>query len=217
MTYKVDLHTHSIASPDGSVRLADYATMLASGPLDYIAITDHGRIDFALEARDKLGEGIIVGEEIKTVEGELIGLFLSTVIKDGMTAHETAEHIHAQGGLVYVPHPFETVRSGMTNASLNKLADEVDILEIYNGRALFQSRSHLAEAWARQHDCSGAASSDAHGRSGWGITYSEISHPPESKTLVKSLAHARYNKEPVGIRGAFYPKLNRLRKKLGHA
>jgi len=217
MIYKVDLHTHSVASPDGGLRLTDYADMIASGKLDYIAITDHDRIDFALEARKKLGEAIIVGEEIKTVEGELIGLFLKKAVKDGLTARETAEHIHQQGGLVYVPHPFETVRSGVTDAALYKIADMVDIMEIFNGRAMFQNCSHLAVAWTLEHACSGAASSDAHGRSGWGRTYSELPLPPTAKTLAQSLANARYNKELVGIRGILYPKLNRLRKKFLHA
>jgi predicted metal-dependent phosphoesterase TrpH len=191
--------------------------MIASGKLDYIAITDHDRIDFALEARKKLGDVIIVGEEIKTIEGELVGLFLRNVIPAGLTAQETAERIHAQGGLVYVPHPFETVRSGVTDAALYKIADLVDIMEIFNGRAMFQNCSQLAMAWTLQHNCSAAASSDAHGKSGWGRTYSEISLVPTTKTLAQSLANARYNKELVGIRGILYPKFNRLRKRLLHA
>lgn len=217
MIYKVDLHTHSIASPDGSLRLVDYADMLANGILDYIAITDHDRIDFALEARSKLGDGIIVGEEIRTIEGELIGLFLDEPVPPGLTARETAERIHTQHGLVYVPHPFETVRSGMSDAALYKIANLVDIVETYNGRAVFQNRSAVAEVWARQHKRPGAASSDAHGKIGWGKTYSEIAEVPTPKTVAKSLHHARLNKELVGFLGILYPKVNRLKKKLSHA
>lgn len=212
MICKVDLHTHSVASPDGGLRLSDYASMLADGSLDYIAITDHDRIDFAQEAREKLGDSIIVGQEIKTVEGELIGLFLKETVPAGKTALETAELIHAQGGLVYVPHPFETVRSGMSDAGLYKIAQHIDIVEIYNGRAMFQNRSHQAMQWAEQYKKPGASSSDAHGLSGWGRTYSEISTPPTAKTLAKALHRARYNKELVGLMGSMYPKLNRIRK-----
>jgi predicted metal-dependent phosphoesterase TrpH len=212
MICTIDLHTHSIASPDGGLRLADYASMLADGTLDYIAITDHDRIDFAREARSKLGDGIIVGEEIKTVEGELVGLFLKETVPAGKTALETAELIHAQGGLVYVPHPFETVRSGITDAGLYKIAAQVDIVEVYNGRAVFQNRSNLAEQWAEQYKKPGASSSDAHGPSGWGRTYSQIGAVPTAKTLVKELRHARYRKELVGLTGILYPKLNRIRK-----
>lgn len=215
MIYRLDLHTHSIASPDGGLRLRDYATMLGSGVLDSVAITDHNRVDFALEAQAKLGDAVIVGEEIKTTEGELIGLYLTDAVPSGLSALETAERIHAQGGLVYVPHPFETVRSGMADAALYKIAKQVDIMEVYNGRALFQNRSALSENWAREHGCVGAASSDAHGSIGWGKTYTEIGAAPTRKTLVHELQHARYNKELVGIIGALYPKYNRLRKMVG--
>jgi predicted metal-dependent phosphoesterase TrpH len=216
MIYKIDLHTHSIASPDGGLRLVNYADMLATGTLDYVAITDHDRIDFALEARNKLGDSIIVGEEISTIEGELIGLFLKEPVPAGLTARETAEHIRAQHGLVYVPHPFETVRKGMSNAALYKAAGLIDIIETYNGRAVFQNRSYLAEAWAREHKRPGAASSDTHGKIGWGKTYSEIAVIPTAKTLPSSLQHARLNKELVGFPGILYPKVNRIKKKLQH-
>ncbi|HSX42891.1 MAG TPA: PHP domain-containing protein [Candidatus Saccharimonadales bacterium] len=217
MTYKIDLHTHSIASPDGGLRMVDYATMISEGRLDFVAITDHNRIDFALEAQRELGDAIIVGEEINTLEGEMIGLFLKEPVPPGLTARETAERIHAQRGLVYIPHPFETVRKGMTDSALYKVAPLVDIIEIYNGRALFQSRSHMSEKWAAQHHCPGASSSDAHGKVGWGNTYSEIGSLPRIGTLAQALRHARYRRELVGLRGIIYPKYNRLRKLLAHA
>jgi predicted metal-dependent phosphoesterase TrpH len=217
MIHKVDFHTHSTASPDGWLRLTDYADMIANGTLDYIAITDHDRIDFALEAQAALGDSIIVGEEIKSLEGELIGLYLTEPVPSGLTALETAEQIRAQHGLVYVPHPFETVRSGITDAALYKIAKLVDIIEVYNGRAMFQNRSHQSRAWAEQHSKPGAASSDSHGLIGWGRTYTEIAIPPARKTLVRSLQQARYHEEMVGFVGAMYPKFNRLRKRLAGA
>jgi len=213
MTYKIDLHTHSIASPDGSLRLVDYADMLSQGRLDAIAITDHDRIDFALEAQRALGDVIIIGEEITTLEGEIIGLFLQEAVPAGLTARETAERIHTQHGIVYIPHPFETVRKGMSDAALYKIAALVDIIEIYNGRALFQNRSQLAEKWAIQHHCPGASSSDAHGKIGWGNTYTEIADAPRATKLAAQLQHAHHNKELVGILGSMYPKYNRLRKR----
>jgi predicted metal-dependent phosphoesterase TrpH len=117
--------------------------------------------------------------------------------------------------VVYVPHPFETVRKGIKPAALYKIADLVDIMEMYNGRALFQNKSAESEAWARAHHNPGAASSDAHGRIGWGNTYSEIGVVPTAATLATALQRARYNKELVGFRGIAYPKYNRLRKWLG--
>lgn len=209
---KVDLHTHSIASPDGSLDEPDYRKLLAGG-LDFIAVTDHNTVSFALEIREKLGPVIIVGEEITTRDGEIIGLYLHEVVKAGMTAKETADAIHAQGGLVYIPHPFETVRKGLALATLDSIAADVDIIETRNGRAIFQNRSKHAEAWAAKHNVPGAASSDAHGRHGWGKTYSVLHSEPNVKKLPKLLAGAQLVVGSPGIRGVLYPKVNRIRRR----
>ena len=217
MKYVLDLHTHSSASPDGGLRLEDYARMLQTGPLTHIAITDHNRIDFAVTAHERLGDGIIVGEEIKTTEGEIIGLFLREPVAAGLSAAETAARIHSQGGIVYIPHPFETIRSGVSPAVLDHIAGRVDIIETYNGRALLRQKNRRAEAWAQQHHCPGAASSDAHGRAGWGRTYSAIGNKPTARTLAQALQTASYRHTTVGLRGALYPSLNRLGKRLARA
>ena len=154
MSYKVDLHTHSYGSPDGALRAAEYRRKLESGALDFIAITDHDRIDSALQIRgelDKLGDRIIIGEEISTADGELIGLYLTDLVPAGLSAVETTQAIRGQGGLVYVPHPFETVRSGMPEAVLGSIAEDVDIVETYNGRAAFQDCGAAATAWLFSH------------------------------------------------------------------
>ncbi len=208
---KIDLHTHSQASSDGSLRLADYRKMLR-GRLDYIAVTDHDTIDFALELRRELGEQIIVGEEITTQQGEIIGLYLQEAIPAGLSASEAVEHIRRQGGLVYIPHPFETVRHGLSTTAMESIAEVVDIIETYNGRS-FQNRSARAADWAEQHMVPGAASSDAHGWHGWGNTYSSIADVPSVDALVGLLANATYNTTSTGIRGRLYPKLNRLRRR----
>lgn len=208
---KVDLHTHSIASPDGSLTEAHYRKMLDGG-LDYIAVTDHNTISFAQELQDKLGNHIIVGEEITTLDGEIIGLYLKQVVKAGMSAVDTAKAIKKQGGLVYVPHPFETVRKGLRPQTLDAIAKHVDIIETRNGRAVFQNKTKQAEAWAAAHHISGAASSDAHGWHGWGRTYSVLKSAPMRARLVKQLATATYKASSPGLRGVLYPKLNRIRR-----
>ncbi len=209
--YKCDLHTHSVASPDGSLRLADYRSMLDTQKLDFIAVTDHDTIDFAVEAQAALGDHIIVGEEISTIEGELIGLYLTEAVPPKLSAVEAIRIIKQQGGLVYVPHPFETVRKGLTEQVLNTIARSVDIMEIHNGRTL-QDRGGLAEAWATAHHVPGAASSDAHGKRGWGRTYSVIDRVPAVDTLPQLLGAARFTHRWPGVMGLLYPKLNRLYK-----
>lgn len=139
--YKVDFHTHSTASPDGSIKAAQYKQLLDSGRLDAIAVTDHNRIDFALALQQELGSKIIVGEEIMTTEGEIIGLFLKELVPAKLSPLETVQAIKKQGGLVYIPHPFETVRKGLQAKSLAAITDYIDIMEVYNGRAMLQNRT----------------------------------------------------------------------------
>jgi predicted metal-dependent phosphoesterase TrpH len=212
MIYKVDLHTHSVASPDGALTLAHYQRALDKKMLDYIAITDHNSVAFALEAQAILGEHIIVGEEITTLEGEIIGLYLTTPVPAGRPLADTVQLIRDQGGLVYAPHPFETVRSGVTKDALDTVSDAVDIVEVHNGRAVFQNRHQEASAWAAAHKLPGAASSDAHGWHGWGKTYSLLDKVPAKDTLVSLLHAAKYTVGSPGIAGMLYPKFNRLRK-----
>jgi hypothetical protein len=213
--YKIDLHTHSQSSPDGGLTVTDYERMLAGGRLDVVAVTDHNTIDFARELKSKLGEKIIIGEEITTREGELVGLFLQKLVPAGLSAAETAAKIHAQGALVYVPHPFATVRrKGLSAAALDGISDMVDIVEAHNGRAVFQNTGRQAIAWATVHHKAVAAASDAHGKYGWGRTYSLVKNRPTRANLAGQLADAAYQTGFVGARGVLYPKFNRLKKKL---
>lgn len=211
---KLDLHTHSMASPDGGISARAYHHALQSGLLQCIAITDHNRIDFALEMRQKLGQAIIVGEEIMTAAGEIIGLFLEQVVHPGQTPLETVKAVKAQGGLVYIPHPFETVRKGLHPALLEELTDYIDIIEVCNGRAFFQNRSEQAVVWARINGKIGVASSDAHGSRGLGQTYTTITAQPTRDNLLELLKTGVPITDRPGLRALLYPKYHRLRKKL---
>lgn len=213
---RVDLHTHSLASPDGGLSAKEYATMLRTGRLQAVAVTDHNRIDFAVKLQAELGNAIIVGEEISTKEGEIIGLFLKDVVPFGMTARETAECIHAQGGLVYIPHPFETARKGLRHETLEGIADMVDIVETFNGRTM-QNKAEQAKAWAIEYSVLQASSSDAHGYRGWGNTASTLTEQPERETLLRLLNAATMDRASTGITGRLYPKFNRLKIWVKHA
>ncbi len=101
--FKIDLHTHSSASPDGGITPQQYAHVLATNQLDLIAVTDHNRIDTALELHRALGDRIIVGEEIMTTSGEIIGLYLEKPVSAGLSPDETISQIKQQGGIVYIP------------------------------------------------------------------------------------------------------------------
>jgi predicted metal-dependent phosphoesterase TrpH len=215
MAYAIDLHTHSVASPDGSLSINDYRAILQHGRLQYIAVTDHNTIDIALQLHKEFGQQIIIGEEISTHEGEIIGLYLTKGISPQVTIAEAVQAIKRQGGLVYVPHPFETFRKGITPEVLQHIAKEVDIIEVHNGRAIFQNFSKEAITWAHTHRVPGAASSDAHGPAGWGRTCSLIPEVPTRENLVAQLGFAELRRGFVGARGIIYPKLNRVRKRFG--
>lgn len=212
--YKIDLHTHSVASPDGGITAAQYEKILHDGVLDCIAITDHNSIDFAMHMHLTLGEHIIVGEEIMTDAGEIVGLFLHRPIAPGLSPLETIQQIKEQDGLVYIPHPFETLRKGLHPHTLDEIAEHVDIVEVYNGRAFTQNRSAQAAVWTKLNHITGAASSDAHGARGLGQTYTRLSAVPTRKTMLQLLGEGTPIVAKPSVRGLLYPKYHRLRKKI---
>lgn len=212
--YKVDFHTHSNASHDGGISPAQYKHALSSGMLNTIAITDHNDVSVALQLHAELGEQIIVGEEIMTTHGEIIGLYLTELVPGGLSPLETISRIRAQGGLVYIPHPFETFRKGMDPHSLEQITDDIDIMEVCNGRAFMQDRSSQAVVWARLNHKASAASSDAHGLKGLGRTYSDLTEAPTRDTLVQLLDTATLRTQNPTIRALLYPKYHKLRKRI---
>ena len=211
---KIDLHTHSVGSPDGGITLEEYSRLLDDKVLDMIAVTDHDSIDQALAIQNKLGPRIIIGEEITSLEGEIIGLFLNQKIEPGLSAIKTVQAIKSQGGLVYIPHPFETVRKGITQSVIDSISDEIDIVEVYNGRAVFQNKGPQALTWARLHNKIGAASSDAHGLKGIGTTYSSVESVPTKESFLEVLKTVRLTTKRPPLLSLFCPKYTRFRAKI---
>lgn len=210
---KVDFHTHSSASRDGGIKPHQYKKILQAGILDCVAITDHNATELAQRLQGELGERIIVGEEIATAQGEIIGLFLSETIKPGQSALATAQRIKDQGGLVYIPHPFETLRAGISESALERIADLVDIVEAHNARAVFQNKGPQATVWATTHKKARAVASDAHGVKALGHTYCLIEKMPRSHSLVELLNNrARLVTKHPPMATLLYPKLNRAKK-----
>lgn len=210
---KIDLHTHSYTSKDGGISNNQYIDLVDNNTLDYIAITDHDTVDAALELHKILSDHIIIGEEITTKQGEMIGLYLKNLVEPHMSAHDTALAIKQQGGLVYVPHPFETVRKGLQKKTMDEIVDLINIVEVYNGRAVFQNKAPEALTWARLHKKSIAASSDAHGYKGIGRTYTTISEKPTPATLCGLLNSAYFSTKKPPATSLLYPKINRFKKR----
>lgn len=210
--YTVDLHTHSTLSPDGGLSISDYSRLLSDRTLDYIAITDHNEIAFAQKAKQTLGEAIIVGEEIMTSEGEIIGLFLSEKIEPHLSAQETITQIKQQKGLVYIPHPFETMRKGISVASLSSLVGHVDIVEVFNGRGLFTNKHTQVAEFARKHSLTTIASSDAHCYAGVRNSFATVSDKITKQNLMSQLIDAQLNKKYAPVYSLLCPKMNILKK-----
>jgi predicted metal-dependent phosphoesterase TrpH len=161
-----DLHLHTSWSHDCQIPVAELLDHAAAQGLGAIAVTDHNVFGGALEAvelangRDLL---VIPGEEIKTDDqGEVIGLFLSEQIPRGMPFGETVEAIRAQGGIVYLPHPFDRLHAIPEPATLHRHLAHVDVLEVYNARLLFEAYNEEALRFARKYDLTIGAGSDAH-------------------------------------------------------
>ncbi|MCL5108439.1 MAG: PHP domain-containing protein [Chloroflexi bacterium] len=161
---RFDLHTHTYLSPDSTAKLADIVRAVQRRGLDGIAVTDHNRVEGALKLRELAPFPVIVGEEIETAEGEIIGLFLSELVPARLSPEETIARIRAQGGLVYVPHPFDRVRRGshLTAAALRRILGQIDLLEVINSRTTFPWDNRRAERFCALHNLHRGAGSDAH-------------------------------------------------------
>ena len=183
MPYFLDLHCHTsasfdcLASPESQVKAA------VERGLTHLAITDHDRIDGALRARDAAPGGltVIVGEEVKTADGDLIAMFLEQPVAPGRPARETIAEVRAQGGLVGIPHPFDTYRGSMLNdPRLEAIGQLVDWVEAHNARVVGASGNEKAAAFAKRLGLPGVAASDAHSTLEVGVAYNVVEVDPST-------------------------------------
>ncbi len=170
---EVDLHMHTDHSHDCATPVEVLLETARDRGLGAIAITDHNEVSGALEARriaEEMGDiKVIVAEEVKTAEqGEVIGLFLEERIPKGLTMAETIAAIRSQGGLVYVPHPFDRFHSVPDYEHLLDIVEEVDILEVFNPRVALTAFNEEAERFARKYRIVPGAGSDSHVAQGLG-------------------------------------------------
>lgn len=213
---RLDLHLHTRASWDC---LSDPERVLERAltrGLDRIAITDHDRIEVALEMAARHPEHVIAGEEVKTAEGfDVIGLYLREEIPKGTPAREVCRRIRAQGGIVYLPHPYAPGK-GRSGRFAEGLAPEVDVVEVFNARLRPASRNRRAQELAARHRLPAGAGSDAHTVGEVGSTWVEVSrHPNRPEALLEALGRARIRGRKAPLRVFLASNWAKVRTRVG--
>lgn len=158
----VELHSHTLFSRDSLNRIDDVIRTCRAIGIDRIAITDHNQIDGALQAKLLAPDLVIVAEEVKTRDGELLCLFIHELIPRGLASEEVIERAHMQGGIVGVPHPLDPMRSGLGRENILRLRDKLDFIEVFNARTHDRSKNKAAGELARELGLCGSTGSDAH-------------------------------------------------------
>ena len=166
----VDLHMHTDHSHDCATPVDVLLESAKAAGLGAIAITDHNEISGALEAAERAnGIKVIVAEEVKTADqGEVIGLFIKEKIERGMTLEETIAEIRRQGGLVYVPHPFDRMHAVPDYEHMLDIVEEIDAIEVFNPRVAISSFNEEAARFAAKYRIVAGAGSDSHVAQGLG-------------------------------------------------
>lgn len=208
---KVDLHVHTYHSPDSLTTPRDVVRWAQRRGLGALAVTDHNTLAGAYAVRDISPIPIIVGEEIMTSAGEIIGLFLNEEIPEGLSPEETAERIHAQGGIVYAPHPIDRVRrSALGLETLLGIIGQVDCIEVLNARVTYSLDNRHAEAVARAYGLLQGAGSDAHQGFEIGQAYVDVAPFSDAASFARAMAgasvHGRIS-SPLVHFGSTYAKV----------
>jgi predicted metal-dependent phosphoesterase TrpH len=172
---KADLHAHTHFSRDALTSVSTFARRYQQAGIDCVAVSDHNNIDGALAVRESAAFRVIVSEEIKSGEGEIIGLFLRETVRRGLTPEDTVRAIREQGGLVLVPHPYDRVRrSPLRPEALLRIMKEIDIIEVFNSRTVFAADNERSRQLAAEHGKLMSAATDAHTPWEIGLTYVEM-------------------------------------------
>jgi len=195
---KVDFHVHTFHSPDSVITFPALADACHKRGIDAVAIMDHDVIEGAFEfseladaarARGEWAPRILIGEEVRTTGGEICGLFLKEWVPDHLSPVETMDIIRSQGGLVYVPHPFDLLKLKRLKASeLERLTDRIDIIEAFNGKPRLPMANLLARRFLRKHSFAAGAGSDSHEPTHLGAAHVEMEEFEGRDDLLEKLS-----------------------------
>ena len=199
---RVDLHVHTYHSSDSLSQPAEILRCMDRNGVDVVAITDHNAIAGAYEVAALAPERVIIGEEIRTSQGEIIGLFLSEWIAPGQSPRETVAAIRAQGGLVYVPHPLDRIRgSTLKRDALLSVIRWIDALEVYNARVHWPRPNTRAREIAVANHLAMGAGSDAHRPEDIGLATVEMDPYLDTASFLEALRDGTVHGRLTGICG----------------
>ncbi len=201
----VDLHMHTDHSHDCATPVEVLLATARERGLGAIAVTDHNEISGAIAAREHareadVGVQVIVGEEVKTADqGEVIGLFIQELIPRGMSLAETVAEIHRQGGLVYVPHPFDRLHAVPDYEHLLGIVGDVDAIEVFNPRVAIGAFNDEAARFAAKYRIVAAAGSDSHVAQGLGSVRNRMREFDGPAEFLQSLRDAEIHTRPTSL------------------
>ena len=197
----VDLHMHTDHSHDCATPVESLLETARDRGLGAIAVTEHNEISGAVAAAaiaEQYGVKVILGEEVKTAsQGEVIGLFITEKIERGMTLAETVAEIKRQGGLVYVPHPFDRMHAVPDYEHLLPIVDQIDLIEIYNPRVALDTFNEEAARFAAKYRIPAAAGSDSHVTQGLGTARVRMRDFDGPEEFLESLREAEIHSTPT--------------------
>jgi len=190
--FRVDLHVHTWYSKDGLMSPEEIVSGCQEKGFGAVAITDHNTIIGALAVRDIAPFLVIVGQEISTTHGEVIGLFLKHEVPRDLSPGETVALIKEQGALAGVPHPFDRLRAEtLERQFLEEIAGQLDFVEGFNSRVTLSRDNRRAQEFARSRRLPCTAGSDAHSLYELGRAYMELSSFNDKNEFLESLCAGR--------------------------
>jgi predicted metal-dependent phosphoesterase TrpH len=213
---RADLHSHTHFSRDGFTTPERFVRRCIDRDLHCVAVSDHNNLEGALEVAKIAPFRVILSEEIKSSEGEIIGWFLRDPVPKGLTPEDTVRAIREQGGLVCVPHPFDRLRrSPLKTSALLRILPEVDAVEAFNARTTFKRDNARSAVFAREHGKVASAGSDAHWHPELGGTYVEMPDFDGPHDFLEALRAGRIHGEIANPLVHLVSTLAKIRFRLG--
>lgn len=196
---KVELHTHTKYSYDCNSSFQEIISRCQKKGIDVLGIADHNEIEGAYRMQKMAPFRVIIGEEIKTRDGEIIGLFIKRHIPQGMSIEDTIKEIKRQGGITYLPHPFDstTRKTSLKSELFKSVIKDVDIVEVYNGRTVMPQDNKNAKIFAEHYKKIEGMGSDAHIVWEFGRNYVYMDQFAKPGEFLKSLSSADFKTAPV--------------------